>query len=200
MVLLCALFYIHNMNKFLIIGLGNPGDEYTFTRHNIGFRVVDAMAQNSDATFENQRLGFVAQFRLKGRQVWLLKPTTFMNLSGKAVHYWIKKTEIPIENLLVILDDISLPTGAFRIRPNGSDGGHNGLISIIEHLETIDFPRFRFGIGNNFPKGRQSEYVLGKWTTEEETIIGQRIPLAVDAIKTFILSGINNAMNQYNKR
>lgn len=188
------------MNKFLIIGLGNPGDEYTFTRHNIGFRVVDAMAQNSDATFENQRLGFVAQFRLKGRQVWLLKPTTFMNLSGKAVHYWIKKTEIPIENLLVILDDISLPTGAFRIRPNGSDGGHNGLISIIEHLETIDFPRFRFGIGNNFPKGRQSEYVLGKWTTEEETIIGQRIPLAVDAIKTFILSGINNAMNQYNKR
>lgn len=175
--------------KFLIVGLGNIGAEYTNTRHNIGFKVLDMLAEQSGIFFSNDRLADVAELKYKGKTLILIKPTTYMNLSGKAVNYWLQKEKILPENMLVITDDIALPFGTIRIRPKGSDGGHNGLKNINEILKTQEYPRLRFGIGNNFPKGKQAEYVLGEWTEEEKKILNQRIDVATQVIKSFATAG-----------
>ena len=188
------------MNKFLIVGLGNIGDEYANTRHNIGFVVVDAMAQEAAVTFSSDRYAAVTHFRLKGRTFFMIKPSTYMNLSGKAVKYWMIKEEIPIENILVISDDIDLPLGAFRIKPKGSGGSHNGLNSIIEQLGTSDFPRFRIGIGSDYARGFQVDYVLGRWSRHEEEALIPRVKLATEVIKSFGLAGINLTMTGYNNK
>lgn len=174
--------------KYLIAGLGNIGDEYANTRHNIGFTVVDALARSSGISFQSGRYADTARMRIKNKSIILIKPTTYMNLSGKAVRYWLDKEKIPLENLLVVVDDIALPPGKLRLRKKGGSGGHNGLISVIEVLETDGFARLRFGIGNDFPKGYQTEYVLGRWTKAEEEIIIPRIADAIDMIKSFVLS------------
>lgn len=182
--------------KFLIAGLGNVGDEYAHTRHNIGFDVADALAPASD--FHLDRLAYYASLKFKGRILHVIKPTTYMNLSGKAVKYWMEKEKISLENVLVVTDDIALPYGKIRLRKEGSDGGHNGLKNITEALGTSAFPRLRFGIGGDFPKGHQVDYVLGKWTKEEEKLLPQRIDVAVEAVKSFATIGIERAMNTYN--
>ncbi|MDD6006852.1 MAG: aminoacyl-tRNA hydrolase, partial [Bacteroidales bacterium] len=176
--------------KYLAVGLGNIGDEYAATRHNIGFRVLDAFAKASNAVFSTQRYGDVAQVRVKNKILVLLKPSTYMNLSGNAVAYWMQKENIPIENVFVIVDDLSLPVGAIRIRPKGSDAGHNGLKNIALMLKTENYTRLKFGIGNDFPRGMQVEYVLGTFSDEDNKIIEQKIPTAVEAIKAFCLSGL----------
>jgi PTH1 family peptidyl-tRNA hydrolase len=186
------------MNKFLIAGLGNIGNEYAGTRHNVGFDVVDAFAFKHEALFVQERLGAIAKLRLKGKQVVLLKPSTYMNLSGKAVKYWLDKEDIPVENLLVIVDEVALPLSKLRVRPGGSSAGHNGLRSMEESLETTNYPRLRFGIGNTYPKGMQVEYVLGKWTSQELPLAKIKLEKTVEAVETFILAGIDTAMNQYN--
>jgi len=186
------------MNKFLIAGLGNIGNEYEGTRHNVGFDVVDAFAFKHEALFVQERLGAIAKLRLKGKQVILLKPSTYMNLSGRAVKYWLDKEEIPLENLLVIVDEVALPLNKLRVRPSGSSAGHNGLRSIEESLETVNYPRLRFGIGNTYPKGMQVEYVLGKWTSQEIPLAKIKLEKSVEAVETFILAGIDTTMNQYN--
>ncbi|MFZ4523378.1 MAG: aminoacyl-tRNA hydrolase [Bacteroidales bacterium] len=186
--------------KYLIIGLGNIGDEYADTRHNIGFTVVDALAANLKATFEPGRLGSVARMSLKGRTLVAIKPSTYMNLSGKAVRYWMQKEDIPKENILVIVDDLALPLGTLRLKAKGSDGGHNGLISIIELIETTDFARLRIGIGNDFAKGYQVDYVLGRWSSEEVKTLAPRVDITVDLIKSFVLMGVERTMNGFNKR
>jgi PTH1 family peptidyl-tRNA hydrolase len=186
--------------KYLIIGLGNIGDEYANTRHNIGFIIADAFALSLKSTFETGRYGSVTRGSLKGRTFVVIKPSTYMNLSGKAVRYWMTKEDILPENIFVIVDDIALPLGAFRLRKKGSDGGHNGLISIIEYLGTNEFPRLRIGIGKDFAKGYQVDYVLGRWSKEEEKILTPRIELAVEMIKSFALAGIERTMNVYNKK
>lgn len=186
--------------KYLIAGLGNPGPEYFYTRHNIGFLVLDALAEESGASFKPDRLGDVTQVRAKNKILHLLKPNTYMNLSGKAIRYWLQALDIPVQNLLVVTDDLSLPTGRIRIRTKGSDGGHNGLKSIQELLQTQDYARLRFGISDNFPKGKQVDYVLGEWTPEEQKIIKESIPLATEAIKSFALSGPEVTMGKYNKK
>jgi PTH1 family peptidyl-tRNA hydrolase len=186
--------------KFLITGLGNIGDEYQFTRHNIGFEVLDAFAKASNICFEDKRYGFVANFKLKGRTFVLLKPSTYVNLSGKAVSYWMQKENIPIENLLVISDDLALPMGTLRLRAKGSDGGHNGLKNITEVLGSSDYARLRFGISDNFAKGRQVDYVLGRWSKDEEKVLQERIPLVMEIIKSFGLAGLHMTMNQYNNK
>lgn len=188
------------MNKFLIVGLGNIGDEYINTRHNIGFVVLDAMAKEAAVTFTIDRYASVARFRLKGRTFVMIKPTTYMNLSGKAVKYWMIKEDIPIEDILVISDDVDLPLGSFRIKPKGSGGSHNGLNSIIEQLGSSDFPRFRIGIGNDFAHGFQVDFVLGKWTRKEEDVLIPRISLATEGIKSFGLAGIGLTMTGYNNK
>ena len=175
--------------KYLVVGLGNIGDEYAATRHNIGFRVLDAFAKASNAVFSTQRYGDVAQVRVKNKILVLLKPSTYMNLSGNAVAYWMQKENIPLENVFVIVDDLSLPVGAIRIRPKGSDAGHNGLKNIALMLKTENYTRLKFGIGNDFPRGMQVEYVLGTFSDEDNKIIEQKIPTAVEAIKAFCLSG-----------
>ena len=185
--------------KYLIVGLGNPGYEYDGTRHNIGFRVVDALAKAAGVAFEDKRYGFVAQMRVKNAQLVLLKPTTFMNLSGNAVRYWLEKENIPNENLLIVVDDLSLPTGTLRLKGKGSDGGHNGLKHIAQ-LIGQNYARLKFGIGNEFPRGAQVDYVLGKFDAEDEAIIEQQLPTACDIIKSFCLAGITITMNQYNKK
>lgn len=186
--------------KFLIAGLGNIGEEYIRTRHNIGFIILDALAQDLGVTFSPARYAYFAQSKLKGKQLFLIKPTTFMNLSGKAVKYWLEKEQIPVENLLVVLDDIDLDVGVLRLRVKGSGGTHNGLNHIIETLGHGNFARLRVGIGKDFPKGYQVEYVLGRLTQQEEDIMNQKIPLAVEMIKSFVLSGADYTMNQYNNR
>ena len=186
--------------KYLIAGLGNIGDEYADTRHNIGFKVVDVLALNFKASFETGRLASVARMSLKGRTLVVIKPTTFMNLSGKAVRYWMQKEDIPKENILVIVDDIALPLGTLRLKAKGSDGGHNGLISIIETIGTNEFARLRIGIGNDFPKGAQIDYVLGRWISDEEKVLLPRIEITVDLVKSFVLSGIERTMNVYNTK
>lgn len=186
--------------KYLITGLGNIGEEYANTRHNIGFIVMDALAQELKTTYSIQRHSYQAEARLKGRQLVLIKPTTYMNLSGKAVKFWLDKENIPVENLLVVTDDIDLDTGVLRLRPKGSGGTHNGMNHIIETLENSDFARLRVGIGKDFAKGFQVDYVLGKWTKPEEKIMLEKIPLAVEMIKSFVLSGTQLTMNQYNNR
>jgi PTH1 family peptidyl-tRNA hydrolase len=186
--------------KYLIAGLGNIGPEYSNTRHNIGFKVLDALAKASNTVFSPKRYGDIAQVKHKGRTFILLKPSTYMNLSGKAVSYWLKAEKIPIENLLVVVDDIALPIGTLRLRAKGGDGGHNGLFDIIETLGTQNFARLRFGIGGDFPKGSQVQYVLGEWTPEEEEILPERCLAAKDIIFSFGTIGIERTMNFFNKK
>lgn len=184
--------------KFLIVGLGNPGNEYAHTRHNIGFDVVNAFVTKHGGSFISSRLAYTAEVKYKGKKFICICPTTFMNLSGKAVKYWIDKEKIPVENMMVVLDDVALPVQKLRIRPGGSDAGHNGLKSIHESLLTTQYPRLRFGIGNDYPKGMQSEFVLGKWKKSEEKLIKLKIEKAVEALETFATAGITTAMNQVN--
>ncbi|MFT4780229.1 MAG: PTH1 family peptidyl-tRNA hydrolase [Flavobacteriales bacterium] len=184
--------------KYLIVGLGNPGAEYQFTRHNIGFEILDALSGASNITFTPDRYGDVASLKHKGRTLILLKPSTFMNLSGKAVRYWLTKEKIPLENMLVITDDLALPFGTIRLRAKGSDGGHNGLKSIQELIQTTKYARLRFGIGDTFNKGSQVNYVLGKWGEEESKTLAERIDRSSKAILTFSAIGIARAMNEFN--
>ena len=186
--------------KYLIVGLGNIGSEYAGTRHNIGFRVLDALAKASNLVFEDKRYGAVASLSMKGQQLVLLKPSTYMNLSGNAVRYWMNKENIPLERLLVVVDDLSLPFGALRMKPSGSDGGHNGLKHIASVLGTQAYARLRFGIGNDFPRGGQIDYVLGHFSEEDLKTMDERVELACEMIKSFCLAGIQITMNQYNKK
>ena len=186
--------------KYLIVGLGNIGDEYRGTRHNIGFKVLDGLAEAANTSFTTERYGDVAQCRLKNKQMVLLKPSTYMNLSGNAVRYWKEKEKIEIENILVVVDDIALPFGAIRIKPSGSDAGHNGLKNIAQMLGTQTYPRLRFGIGDNFPRGCQIDYVLGHFTLDERQKLPVRVDVAVDAIKAFVLSGLQFAMCNFNNK
>jgi PTH1 family peptidyl-tRNA hydrolase len=186
--------------KFLIVGLGNVGNEYAHTRHNIGFDVVNAFVQKHKGSFRADRLVYVAEIKLKGKTFVCICPTTFMNLSGKAVKYWMEKEKISIENILVIVDDIAIPAEKIRLRPGGSAAGHNGLKSLQEMLGTPEYPKLRFGIGNDYPKGHQSDFVLGKWKKEEEPLVKLKIEKAVEAIETFALQGITAAMNQVNNQ
>jgi len=186
--------------KYLIVGLGNIGPEYEGTRHNIGFRVLDALSKASNTAFEDRRYGFVAHMRVKNAELVLLKPSTYMNLSGNAVRYWLLQEKIPVENMLVVVDDLSLPLGTIRLRQNGSDGGHNGLKHIAQTLGGQGYNRLRFGIGNDFPQGFQVDFVLSKFTPEEEQIVDERALVACDAIKAFALSGMQFAMCNYNNK
>lgn len=186
------------MKKYLIVGLGNIGSEYAETRHNIGFKVLDELARQEELTFQTQKLGDLTTYKLKGRTFILLKPNTYMNLSGKAVLYWLTKEKIPLENLLVITDDLNLAFGSIRVKTKGSDGGHNGLKDIQAKLNTTKYNRFRFGISDAFTKGRQVDYVLGEWTTEENDALKERLEQSVKIIKSFGLAGINNTMNTFN--
>lgn len=185
--------------NYLIVGLGNIGDEYADTRHNIGFIVADALALSLKASFSSGRYASMAQGSYKGRRLTVVKPTTFMNLSGKAVRYWMQKEKVLPENILVIVDDLALPLGTLRMRKKGSDGGHNGLISVNEYLNTTDYPRLRVGIGNDFAKGYQVDYVLGRWSSEEEKVLIPRVGVAVDMIRSFVTEGPDRAMNLYNQ-
>ena len=186
------------MDKFLICGLGNPGGEYEGTRHNTGFMAVDAFAKAMDVTFQDKRYGFVAETSIKGRKVFLLKPTTFMNLSGNAVRYWLNEEKIDQSHLLVISDDVALPLADFRLKSNGSNGGHNGLGHIMQ-LIGQDFARLRIGVGNNYPRGGQIEWVLGHYSDDEIKELQPTFERSVEIMKSFVLQGINNTMNQYNK-
>ena len=187
------------MDKFLICGLGNPGDEYAGTRHNTGFMVLDAFAKASNIHFEDKRYGFVAQTSIRGRKLFLLKPTTFMNLSGNAVRYWLNQEKIDQQRLLVVSDDVALPLGQFRLKANGSNGGHNGL-GHIQQLIGQNYPRLRMGIGNDYPQGGQIDWVLGRYSDDDLKTLQPSIDVAVDIIKSFVLAGIDVTMNQYNKR
>lgn len=186
--------------KFLIVGLGNIGTEYQGTRHNIGFTVLDAFAEASNTSFTTRRYGDVAEMRLKNQQLVLLKPSTYMNLSGNAVRYWKEQEGIDIDHILIIVDDIALPFGTIRIKPSGSDAGHNGLKNIAQMLGTNAYPRLRFGIGNDFPRGCQIDYVLGHFTLDQRQQLPTRVDIAVDAIREFCLAGIQRAMNTYNNK
>lgn len=186
--------------KYLIVGLGNIGPEYRETRHNIGFMVVDALARLNNTPFVSGRYGSTATFSIKGRQLLLLKPSTFMNLSGLAVRYWMQEEKIPLENVLIVVDDLALPFGTLRLKGKGSDAGHNGLKHIAAILGTQDYARLRFGIGNDFPRGGQIDYVLGRFTNEDLKTMDERLETAGEIIKSFCLAGINITMNQYNKR
>ena len=186
--------------KYLIVGLGNIGDEYRGTRLNIGFRILDAFAEASNISFSTERYGDVAHMRLKNKQLTLLKPSTYMNLSGNAVRYWKEKENIDISHILVLVDDIALPFGAIRIKPNGSDAGHNGLKNIAQMLGTPAYPRLRFGIGNDFPRGCQVDYVLGHFTLDQRQQLPARVDVACEAIKAFCLSGIDFAMCNFNNK
>lgn len=184
--------------KYLITGLGNIGFDYDGTRHNIGFRVLDALAKASNIVFEDRRYGFVARVRVKNAELVLLKPSTYMNLSGNAVRYWMQQEKVPLENLLVVVDDLSLPLGTIRMKPGGSAGGHNGLRHIAQVLGTEGYSRLRFGIGNDFPRGAQVDFVLSPFTPEEEKLVDEKAVVACEAIKAFALSGIQYAMCNYN--
>ncbi|QQY82700.1 aminoacyl-tRNA hydrolase [Tamlana sp. s12] len=186
------------MKKFLIVGLGNIGDKYENTRHNIGFKILDFLADKEALTFETQKLGDICTYKLKGRTFIFLKPNTYMNLSGKAILYWLTKEKIPLENLLVITDDLNLPFGSIRVKTKGSDGGHNGLKDTQEKLNTTKYNRFRFGISDAFSKGSQVDYVLGEWTPEESNQLKERLDKSMELIKSFGLAGINNTMNSFN--
>ena len=195
------------MSKFLIAGLGNIGEEYQLTRHNIGFEVADAFLKSlstddvkSENQFKSDKLAFVNHSRFKGKQLVVIKPTTYMNLSGKAVKYWMDKEKIALENILVVVDDLALPLSKLRVRPGGSDAGHNGLKSIQEIVGTSNYPKLRFGIGNDFPKGHQSDYVLGKWKKDEGPLIKLKIEIAASVIEDFAVQGIAAAMNRVNNQ
>mgnify|MGYP006273447557 CR=1 FL=1 len=187
------------MNKFLIVGLGNIGDEYMHTRHNIGFDILDYFVQKHQANFSVDRLASVATLSLKGRKIVCIKPTTYMNLSGRAVKYWLDKEKIEINHMLVLVDELAVPIQKIKMKPAGSDGGHNGLKSIQESLSTTHYPRLRFGIGNDFPKGMQVEYVLGKWNKTEEELVAKKIERASIAIEEFVFLGLDKAMESVNK-
>lgn len=189
---------VDNMKKFLIVGLGNIGEKYAGTRHNVGFNILDHLVKKEDLTFETQKLGDIAKYKYKGRIFVLLKPSTFMNLSGKAVKYWLEKENIPMENLLIITDDLNLPFGSIRLKIKGSDGGHNGLKDIQDKLNTTNYNRFRFGISDDFGHGRQSDYVLSDWRDEEIIKLPERMDKSVDLIKSFGLAGIQQTMNEFN--
>ena len=184
--------------KYLIVGLGNIGDEYANTRHNIGFMMVDAFAESKNATWEDKRYGFIARCRAKSAEIILLKPSTYMNLSGNAVRYWLQQEKIPVENMLVLVDDLNLPFGSIRMRKQGSNGGHNGLGHIQQVLGTQSYARLRFGIGNEFTKGRQVNFVLGQWTDEEEKILPERLKIVCEIIPSFCLQGMDRTMNLFN--
>ncbi len=186
--------------KYLIVGLGNIGSEYENTRHNIGFNVLDAFAKASNTVFTDRRYGAVAEVKVKGRTLVLLKPSTYMNLSGNAVRYWLQQEKIPVENMLIIVDDISLPFGTLRLRPKGSDAGHNGLKDVARVVGNENYARLRFGVGGDFPRGAQVDYVLGQFPAEEREKLPERINVACDIIKSFCLAGIALTMNQYNKK
>ncbi|HMR91276.1 MAG TPA: aminoacyl-tRNA hydrolase [Chitinophagaceae bacterium] len=186
--------------KFLIAGLGNPGNEYAHTRHNIGFDVVNHFVRSHSGAFRTDRLAYVADVRWKGKLFVCICPTTYMNLSGRAVKYWLDKEKIPLDHSLVIMDELALPLTRLRIRPGGSDGGHNGLRSIQESLGTTGYPRLRFGIGNSYPKGMQSDFVLGRWMPEEEALVQQKITAAAAAIELFATRGLAAAMNEVNNK
>lgn len=186
------------MKKYLIVGLGNIGSEYENTRHNIGFKVLDHLAKKKDLNFESNKLGAITHYKFKGRTLILLKPNTYMNLSGKAVRYWMTKEKIPLENLLIITDDINLKFGTIRLKTKGSDGGHNGLKDIQLQLGTQQYARFRFGIGADFAKGRQIEYVLGQWSPEEESKLEERMERAMELINSFATAGVQITMNTFN--
>jgi len=186
------------MKKFLIVGLGNIGDTYVNTRHNIGFQVLDALAKDQEVSFETEKLGDITRFRHKGKLFILLKPSTYMNLSGKSVKYWMNQEKISLENLCIVTDDVHIDFGVIRIKIKGSAGGHNGLKDIQDKLNTQQYNRFRFGVGGNYARGRQADFVLGSWTKEEESQLIERIPIATKAIIAFGTDGINNTMNNYN--
>ena len=186
------------MKKSLIVGLGNIGSEYEETRHNIGFKIADAFAKKKGISFETVKLGDLARCKLKGRTIYLLKPTTYMNLSGKAVRYWMMKEKIALENILVITDDLNLPFGTIRLKAKGSSGGHNGLKSIEQQLQTSSYSRFRFGVGDAFQKGKQVNYVLGEWNQEEKKALPERLDKSVEVIESFVVAGLANTMNSFN--
>ena len=186
------------MKKFLIVGLGNIGAEYVNTRHNIGFKILDFFAKKESISFQTAKLGDIAEFKIKGRTLIFLKPNTYMNLSGKAVKYWMEKENISKENILVITDDLNLTFGSIRIKPRGSDGGHNGLKNIQSILNTVDYPRYRFGISDAFKKGKQVDYVLGEWSDDEKENLIERLEISSLIITSFALAGLNETMNQYN--
>ena len=187
-----------DMNKFLIVGLGNIGTEYANTRHNIGFKVLDFIANKEGASFNDLKLGAVAELKIKGKTFFLLKPNTYMNLSGKAVHYWMDKEKISLDRVLVITDDLNLSFGTIRIRSKGSDGGHNGLKNTTQVLNTQEYARFRFGISDAFKKGKQVDYVLGNWDEEEKTKLPERLEIAAEIIKSFGLAGLEITMTSFN--
>jgi PTH1 family peptidyl-tRNA hydrolase len=189
---------VDSMKKFLIVGLGNIGSEYAETRHNVGFKILDALAKEKGFTFETLKLGDVGTFKIKGRSVICLKPSTYMNRSGKALKYWMEKEKIPMENLLVVTDDINLEFGTLRLKTKGSDGGHNGLKDIQECIQTTTYNRFRFGVGADFGKGRQIDYVLGEWNDEERKSLTERLEKSAQLIISFVLSGVKNTMNRFN--
>lgn len=184
--------------KYLIVGLGNKGEEYTETRHNIGFKVAEKLASVLEVSFKSSNFGLLAEATYKGRKVLILKPDTYMNLSGKAIKFWMQKEKIPLENLMVISDDLALPFGTLRMKLKGSDAGHNGLKSIQEELQTQNYPRLRFGISADFPEGKQAQYVLGKWSEEENQKLEERIEVFSKAVLQYIFAGIQNAMTAYN--
>ncbi len=189
---------LEDMKKYLIVGLGNVGEKYDHTRHNIGFSILDEIAKQENVIFEPQKLGSIAKFRYKGRLFILLKPATYMNLSGKAVKYWITKEKILLENLLIICDDLNIPFGTIRLKAKGSAGGHNGLLDINESLQTQNYPRFRFGVGDSFKKGNQVDYVLGNWNDDETKKLPERLKKSYELVKSFGTSGIANTMSDFN--
>jgi len=186
------------MKKYLIVGLGNIGSKYKNTRHNIGFKILDKIAENEDIIFETKKLGDLSRFRYKGRTFILLKPNTFMNLSGKAVKYWQTIEKIPLENILIVTDDLNLPFGSIRLKTKGSAGGHNGLTNTIDHLQTQNFARLRFGVGAEYRKGNQIDYVLGDWNQDELEKLPERIEISAKAITSFAMAGIANTMSEFN--
>ncbi|MDL5511316.1 aminoacyl-tRNA hydrolase [Arenibacter sp. M-2] len=186
------------MKKFLVVGLGNIGEEYADTRHNIGFKILDSLSVEEDFTFETVKLGDVGTFKVKGRSILCLKPSTYMNRSGKAVKYWMDKEKIPLENVLIITDDINLSFGTIRLKTKGSDGGHNGLKDVQHYLLTTNYNRLRFGVGSDFGKGKQIDYVLGEWSQEEKDALNERYERVNALIRSFVLSGVNRTMNEYN--
>lgn len=186
------------MKKFLVVGLGNIGEEYAETRHNIGFKILDSLSTEEAFTFETAKLGDVGTFKVKGRSIICLKPSTYMNRSGKAVKYWMEKENIPLENVLIITDDINLSFGTIRLKTKGSDGGHNGLKDVQQYLLTTNYNRLRFGVGSDFGKGKQIDYVLGQWNQEEKDALVERYERINALIRSFVLSGVNRTMNEYN--
>lgn len=191
-------FHFHAMS-FLIACLGNIGEEYENTRHNIGFKIADELAKLNKVSFALERLAFFAEYRSRGKNIYVIKPTTYMNLSGKAVKYWMNELKISQQNVLVVLDDLAIPFGSIRIRQKGSDGGHNGLKDIDLTLGNNNYPRLRFGVGNEFAKGKQVDYVLGNWNVEEMKTLNERIKVACEGVNSFMFEGIERAMSKYNK-